>query len=190
MNHFGFYVKDFDASVARWKAAGVNWEPVTTNPAVGQGFITGPDQVRVEIYEDRSIATPMQMHHIHLLVPDPPAAQRWYVEHFGAVAGHRIGGVQVVRTRFETANVPGAEITLSKAAAPLLPTKGRSVDHIGFEVTDIDAFVARLQASGVATDGPVRYSASASQLRVVSITDPWGVDIEITQGIAGTPTAD
>src|SRR5262245_57902273 len=39
LNHFGFWVKDFDASVARWKAAGLPWEPVTTNPAQGQGFI-------------------------------------------------------------------------------------------------------------------------------------------------------
>ena len=124
MNHFGFYVRDFAESVARWKAAGVNWEPVTTNPAVGQGFITGPDQVRVEIYEDRSIATPMQMHHIHLLVPDPPAAQRWYVQHFGAVAGHRTGGVEVVRTQFDTATVPGAEITLSKSRGAAAPDEG------------------------------------------------------------------
>jgi catechol 2,3-dioxygenase-like lactoylglutathione lyase family enzyme len=187
MNHFGFYVKDFDASVARWKAAGVNWEPVTTNPAVGQGFITGPDQVRIEIYENKSIATPMQMHHIHLLVPDPPAAQRWYGQHFGAVAGQRTGGVAVVRTQFDTANVPGAEITLSKSAAPLLPTKGRSVDHIGFEVTDIDAVVARLKAAGIATDGAVRNSANASGLRIVYITDPWGVEIELTQGLAKGP---
>jgi catechol 2,3-dioxygenase-like lactoylglutathione lyase family enzyme len=188
LNHFGFYVRDFDASVARWEAAGVNWEPVTTNPAVGQGFITGPDQVRVEIYEDKSIATPMQMHHLHLLVPDPPAAQRWYVEHFGAVAGQRLGGVAAVRTQFDTANVPGAEITLSKSAAALLPTKGRSVDHIGFETKDIDAFVAKLQAAGIKTDGAVRDSANASGLRIVYITDPWGVEIEITQGLARTPT--
>ena len=60
INHFGFYVKDFDAEVARWKAAGLKWEPVT-NPSVGQGFLTGPDSVRVEIYEDKSISTPMQM---------------------------------------------------------------------------------------------------------------------------------
>jgi len=189
LNHFGFYVRDFEASVARWRAAGVNWEPVTTNPAVGQGFITGPDQVRVEIYEDKSIATPMQMHHIHLLVPDPLAAQRWYIEHFGAVAGHRLGGVAVVRTQFDTANVPGAEITLSKSEAPQLPTKGRAVDHIGFEVRDIDAFVARLQASGLKTDGAVRNSTNASGLRIVYLTDPWGVEIEITQGLAAkTPT--
>src|SRR5262245_45976705 len=27
INHFGFYVRDFEASVAKWKAAGLNWEP-------------------------------------------------------------------------------------------------------------------------------------------------------------------
>jgi catechol 2,3-dioxygenase-like lactoylglutathione lyase family enzyme len=187
LNHFGFYVKDFNASVARWQAAGLPWEPVTTNPAQGQGFINGPDQVRIEIYEDKSIATPMRMHHLHLLVPDPAAAQRWYVEHFGAVAGQRLGGVEAVRTKFDTANVPGTEITLSKSAAPLLPTKGRAVDHIGFEVSDIDAFVTRLQASGIKTDAAVRNSTNASGLRIVYITDPWGVEIEITQGLARAP---
>jgi catechol 2,3-dioxygenase-like lactoylglutathione lyase family enzyme len=101
MNHFGFYVKDFKASVARWQAAGLPWEPVTTNPAVGQGFMTGPDGVRVEIYEDKTIGPPMQMHHIHLVVPDPPAAQAWYVQHFSAVAGKRLGGVEAVRTQFD-----------------------------------------------------------------------------------------
>src|SRR6266849_9157409 len=44
INHFGFYVKDFDKAVARWKAAGLKWEPVN-NPTVRQGFLTGPDDV-------------------------------------------------------------------------------------------------------------------------------------------------
>src|SRR6516225_1616775 len=35
VNHFGFYVKDFDGAVARWKAAGLTWEPVK-NPQLGQ----------------------------------------------------------------------------------------------------------------------------------------------------------
>src|SRR5438046_8538406 len=34
INHFGFYVRDFAASVAKWKDAGLNWEPVK-NPQVG-----------------------------------------------------------------------------------------------------------------------------------------------------------
>jgi catechol 2,3-dioxygenase-like lactoylglutathione lyase family enzyme len=189
MNHFGFYVKDFKASVARWQAAGLPWEPVTTNPAVGQGFMTGPDGVRVEIYENKTIGPPMQMHHIHLVVPDPPAAQAWYVQHFSAVAGKRLGGVEAVRTQFDTANVPGAEITLSKSNAPTVPTKGRAVDHIGFEVRDIDAAVATLQAAGIKADGPVRNSTNASGLRIVYVTDPWGTEIELTQGLAATPLA-
>jgi catechol 2,3-dioxygenase-like lactoylglutathione lyase family enzyme len=180
INHFGFYVRDFAGSVARWKAAGLTWEPVK-NPQVGQGFLTGPDAVRIEIYENTSISTPMQMHHIHLFVTDPQEAQKWYVRTFGATAGRR--------AQYETANVPGAEITLAKADAPQAPTKGRSVDHIGFEVTNIDAFVAKLQAAGIKTDAAVRNSANASGLRIVYITDPWGTEIEITQGLATTPIA-
>ena len=175
INHFGFYVRDFDKAVAKWKAAGLKWEPVN-NPNVGQGFLTGPDNVRVEIYENKSISTPMQMHHIHLFVTDPLAAQKWYVEHFGATAGKR--------AQFDTANVPGTEITFSKADMPQAPTKGRSVDHMGFEVRNIDAFVGKLQAAGIKTDAAIRNSANASGLRIVYVTDPWGTEIEITEGLA------
>jgi catechol 2,3-dioxygenase-like lactoylglutathione lyase family enzyme len=148
---------------------------------VGQGFLTGPDSVRIEIYENSSIPTPMQMHHIHLFVPDPLEAQKWYVQTFGATAGKR--------AQYETAIVPGAEITLAKADTPQAPTKGRSVDHMGFEVRNIDAFVAKLQAAGIKTDGAIRNSANASGLRIVYITDPWGTEIEITEGLATTPIA-
>jgi catechol-2,3-dioxygenase len=180
INHFGFYVRDFAGSVAKWKAAGLTWEQAN-NPQVGQGFLTGPDNVRIEIYENKSIPAPIQMHHIHLNVPDQLEAQKWYVQTFGAVAGKR--------GPFETANVPGTEIAMAKAETPQAPTKGRSVDHMGFEVTNIDAFVAKLQAAGIKTDGAIRNSANASGLRIVYITDPWGTEIELTEGMATTPVA-
>jgi catechol 2,3-dioxygenase-like lactoylglutathione lyase family enzyme len=183
LNHFGFHVRDFEPSVTRWKAAGVPWEPVTTNPAQGQGFVTGPDGVRVEFYEEKSIQAPIAMHHIHLLVPDPGAAQAWYARYFGATPGTRLGGVEVVRTKFDTANVPGTEITLSKTAATLLPTRGRSVDHIGFEVTDINRFVARLPDAGLRADEGVQNSLDMPGVRVAWLTDPWGTRIEVTQGL-------
>ena len=174
INHFGFYVRDFEPSVAKWKAAGLTWEPVK-NPNVGQGFLTGPDNVRIEIYENKMISTPMAMHHIHLWVTDPLEAQKWYVQNFGATAGKR--------GMFDTANVPGAEITLAKNEAQA-PTKGRSVDHMGFEVRNIDAFVAKLQAAGIKTDAAIRNSTNAAGLRIVYVTDPWGTEIEITEGLA------
>ena len=172
INHFGFYVKDFEGSVGRWKAAGLNWEPGAN---AGQGYINGPDSVRIEIYENKSIATPMAMHHIHLQVPDPLAAQKWYIDHFGATAGKR--------NQFDTANVPGTEITLGKVDMPQAPTKGRSVDHMGFEVKNIDAFVAKLQAAGIKPDGAIRNSTNAAGIRLVYVTDPWGTEIEITEGL-------
>jgi catechol 2,3-dioxygenase-like lactoylglutathione lyase family enzyme len=123
----------------------------------------------------------MEMHHIHLMVPDPLAAQKWYVEHFAATAGKR--------GQFDTASVPGTELSLSKADKPMAPTKGRSVDHMGFEVKNIDAYVARLLAAGIKTDAAIRNSANASGLRVAYITDPWGTEIELTEGLAATPAA-
>jgi catechol 2,3-dioxygenase-like lactoylglutathione lyase family enzyme len=173
INHFGFHVKDFDASVAKWKAAGLNVEP-GRNPK--QAFLTAPDEIRVEILEDTSIRNPVEMHHIHLFVPDPAAAQAWYVKTFGAVAGKR--------GRFDTANVPGAEIAFDKADTPQTPSKGRSADHIGFEVTSIDQFVKNLEIAGIHTEAPIHGSANASKLRIAFLTDPWGTYIELTQGLA------
>jgi hypothetical protein len=113
-----------------------------------------------------------------------------YVQHFAAVAGILMGGTDPVqRTRFDTVNVPGTEITLSQGNGQLLPTKGRGVDGIGFEVADIDALVARLRTAGIVTDGEIRNGIEAAGLRTVSITDPWGTGIEITQGLRSTPVA-
>lgn len=174
LNHFGFSVRDFEASVASWKAAGLTWEP-GRNPPDGQGFLVAPDNVRIEIFENRAQSTPIQMNHIHLNVTDVMQAQQWYVQNFGAVAGKR--------GRWDVANVPGTEITIGKVDTLQTPTDGRSVDHIGFEVRNIDAFVAKLQAAGIKTDAAIRNSTNASGLRIVFVTDPWGTKIEITEGL-------
>lgn len=175
INHFGFHVKNFDASVAKWKAAGLS---VEMGPNPKQAFLTAPDNVRVEILEDASISNPIEMHHIHLFVPDSTAAQAWYVKTFGAIAGKR--------AQFDTANVPGAEIAFNKVSMPQIPSKGRSADHIGFEVKSIDEFVKKLDAGGIKTEAPIRTSANASKLRIAYIYDPWGTYIELTEGL--TPT--
>jgi catechol 2,3-dioxygenase-like lactoylglutathione lyase family enzyme len=172
INHFGFHVKNFDASIAKWKAAGISMD-ASANPK--QMFLNGPDGVRVEILEDTSIAGPIEMHHIHLFNPDPLAAQAWYVKNFGAVAGKR--------AQFDTATVPGAEIAFTKTDALQVPSKGRAVDHMGFEVKNIDQFVAQLEAAGIHPDAPIRFSPNASKTRIAFITDPWGTYVELTEGL-------
>src|SRR5579863_8402275 len=103
LNHFGLHVKNLNDWAPKWKAAGI---PIELGNSPKQMFVTGPDDVRVEILEDATIATPVAMHHIHLFLPDPLAAQAWYVKNFGAVAGKR--------GMFDTATVPGAEFALTK----------------------------------------------------------------------------
>jgi hypothetical protein len=56
------------------------------------------------------------------------------------------------------------------------------IDHIGFEVKDLDGFYKTLQAQGIEFEGPVRQSANASQLKVAFLTDLWGTRIELTEG--------
>jgi catechol 2,3-dioxygenase-like lactoylglutathione lyase family enzyme len=177
VNHIGFSVRDFDGSVAKWKAAGLTWESGRPSPD-GQGFLVAPDKIRLEIFENRSQPAPIMMNHVHLQVTDIAQGQQWYVQHFGGVAGKR--------GRWDVANVPGTELTIGKVETLQAPTKGRSLDHIGFEVKNIDAFVAKLQAAGIRTDAPVRNSANASGLRIAFVTDPWGTEIEITEGLNTT----
>ncbi|PWU12661.1 MAG: hypothetical protein C5B51_00335 [Terriglobia bacterium] len=176
MNHFGLHVKNFDESIARWKAAGLKIEAGNTPK---QAFVTAPDDIRVEIIENPSIPGPVAMHHIRLWVPDPVAAQSWYIKNFGAVAGKR--------NNLDTANVPGAEIAFTKNTMDLAPTKGRSVDHIGFEVTNIEQFTKKLEAAGIPLETSLRNSQNAPKLRIAYILDPWGTYIELTQGLPPTP---
>ncbi|MBI2188434.1 MAG: hypothetical protein HYU37_15135 [Acidobacteria bacterium] len=59
INHFGFNVKDINASVAKWQAAGLKIEPGNDGRA-DQRWLTTPDGARVEILEDKAIAQPIR----------------------------------------------------------------------------------------------------------------------------------
>jgi hypothetical protein len=62
------------------------------------------------------------------------------------------------------------------------PTKGRSIDHIGFDVANLEAFVASLEAKGIKMDAPVRQVPN-SNVKVAFLTDPYGTYIELTEGL-------
>ena len=58
----------------------------------------------------------------------------------------------------------------------------RAIDHIGFDVENLDSVVRMLEARGIALDGPVR-QVPGSALKVAFLTDPWGTRIELTEGL-------
>jgi catechol 2,3-dioxygenase-like lactoylglutathione lyase family enzyme len=172
VNHFGFQVKHMQDWLPKWQAAGLKMEPQTRPTQV---FLIGPDEVRVEILEDEMLDVPLRMHHVHLFVPDPVAAQAWYAKTFGAVPGKR--------GQFDAADLPGVNLTFTKADTPTAPTMGRSIDHIGFEVKGLEPFIKKLEASGIKFDRPYQKSQLAPTLSISYLTDPWGTYIELTENL-------
>jgi catechol-2,3-dioxygenase len=125
-----------------------------------------------------------------LAITTPSFAQLESPNATGVALGHiHINAADVdAQTRF-WAGVGGQIVQREKLTMVQIPDVYRAVDHIGFEVKNIDAFVAKLQAAGIKTDAPVRNSTNASGLRIAYTTDPWGTEIELTEGLNTTPLA-
>jgi catechol 2,3-dioxygenase-like lactoylglutathione lyase family enzyme len=172
VNHVGFIVNNVQERVAQWKAAGVAVLPGNNN-RLDQAFVVTPDGVRIEILEDKTQPMPIRHEHIHLSVPaaEIPKAQAWYAKTFGGKVGTRNDAPVV--------NLPGAQIRFAMADTKQAPTRGRVLDHIGFDVKDHAAFVKKIEAEGIKLDEPVRKSAAGNT--ITYITDPWGTRIEIVQ---------
>jgi catechol 2,3-dioxygenase-like lactoylglutathione lyase family enzyme len=181
VNHFGFVVKDMPAALAKWKANNLKIE---TGENPNQAYVVAPDGIRLEVFGDPSLATPVAMNHIHFYPTDIPAMQAWYAKTFGGVAGKR---ARVARPGWiDCDDLPGVNLSFSAGDEKLAPTKGRSLDHIGFEVKNLDAFVKRLEAQGIKMDSAPRVVAN-TKTKIAFLTDPWGTYIELTEGLAPAP---
>ena len=141
--------------------------------------MTTPDGLtRVEILQAEEQLAPIRFHHIHFYVAKDviPQVQKWYAEMFGAVPGLR--GVNVA------ADLPGVNLSFSpsEGTAKSVPTQGRVIDHIGFEIVNLEPFVKQLEAKGVKFDRPYSKGAAAGVF-VAFLTDPWGTTVELSEGL-------
>jgi catechol 2,3-dioxygenase-like lactoylglutathione lyase family enzyme len=174
VNHFGFQVRSMKDWLPKWQAAGIKIEP-QTRPT--QAYLLTPDDVRIEILEEPTLPTPIAGHHIHFFTQDVPGMQAWYVKTFGAIPG--------TRAQFQTADLPGINLTFTAAPPPSDPTSGRALSSIVFEVKDLKAFLATLKSAGIKIDEPYK-KIPHSSIAKATITDPWGTTIELTEGLAST----
>ena len=172
INHVGFLVKDIQPWIAKWQAAGLKMEPQARPTQV---YLIAPDDVRVEILEDKSIDAPLKMHHVHFYTASPLETQAWYAKTFGAAPGKR--------GQFDAADLPGVNLTFAKAETPTVATKGRSLDHLGFEVKNLEAFCHKLETAGIKLDRPYTRIPN-STTAIAFLTDPWGSYIELTENLA------
>jgi catechol 2,3-dioxygenase-like lactoylglutathione lyase family enzyme len=185
INHIGFNVQNYDDYYAKFTAAGGHIE--NFHDTKGRSFFFTPDGVMLEIAEGRGLTAPAGQMHVHTFVNDVPPPTRehqvvpfemylWYHKMFGAELngggpGSGLGD-----------HIPGGNLRISQSRATVLPTKGRPVDHIGFEIKNLEAFCKQLEANGVKLDAPystTRHKSFAS----AELTDPWGTSIELTEGL-------
>ena len=190
VNHIGFSVPNLRQMVDKVKANG--FQMITTTEATPDrvvkddiagpaqpggasiAFAQGPDDLKVEFVEAAQQTIPIALHHVHFFNPKNTEMQAWYAKTFGATP--RTGGA------FPQAILPGVALNFSPSTDPVVGTQGRVLDHIGFEVKNLEAFCKKLEADGITLTTPYR-QVPALGIAIAFFTDPWGTYIELTEGL-------
>jgi len=210
VNHVGFMVPNDEEAIAKWKSEGVTAEylPSAYVPTAKLGYAYTPDDLKVRVNRDKSMTTPIGSPLVMIWVAKSavPEVSDWYIKVFGAKPGQPINnGVSVM-------GIPGLRLSVvSSIEDPIsrtppavglihgtppetafmekllktnlgVPTKGRTLDHIGFEVDNLESFCKKMEAKGVKFEeaySKTRHKGFAS----AKFTDPFGVTVELTEGL-------
>jgi catechol 2,3-dioxygenase-like lactoylglutathione lyase family enzyme len=179
INHMGLKVRKLSDFTARFDHAGLTYDP----PRIGrektpQTYVTGPETFRMELVEDPGLPAPVVSHHLHYWLEQPTEVKTWYVR--------KLLVQPTMRGPYESGDLPGMNLTfapLGSQKVPGVPMKGRLMDSIGFDVTDLRSYIAKIQANGVTLDAPYARDAELG-LMSATLTDPWGVPIKLTEGLS------
>jgi catechol 2,3-dioxygenase-like lactoylglutathione lyase family enzyme len=201
-DHIGFAVPDVPALTTKIVAAGykltVGREPVPgKEAAAAQGtqapygrfsYILGPDGTKVELVTSaEKTAAPIVYHHIHFINKQYVEMRNWYVRAFDATERT---GPNTFTDYFAGGDLKGVGYSLNffrwegDQSVTHVSTKGRATDHVGFEVRNLPAFIKELEGKGIKlTEGYKKSNSKMGGVATAMITDPWGVQIELTEGL-------
>jgi catechol 2,3-dioxygenase-like lactoylglutathione lyase family enzyme len=189
VNHVGFYVPSVRKMLDTVKAAGfrvVTREELPASQTVADdiayvestktnvAFVMLPEGTKVEFVENPTVTAPVSNHHVHFATDRIDEMQAWYVKTFAARAG--------MRGTFKAADLPGVNLTFGGTTDPVTGTRGRAIDHIGFEVKNLEAFCKQLESQGIKFDRPYSYIPQIG-FAIAFLTDPFGTYIELTEGM-------
>jgi len=157
VNHVGFIVQNVQDSVAKWKAAGVAGESRkqhSARPGLGRhaGRLAGRDSRGQE--PERSDQARAR---------SPLSAGRGARQEPGVVC-QNVRRKAGCATRRRSPTYRASRCGSNKVDKPLIPTKGRILDHIGFDVVNIEGFVKKLEADGIKLDRPITRNPNGSAL--------------------------
>ncbi|MGE0448827.1 MAG: VOC family protein [Vicinamibacterales bacterium] len=175
MDHFGFRVRSMPDMLRAMRAAGFEVQREFTG-AEGQpnAYVLGPDGLRFELQEDPALQRVALPNHVHFYTPMYRELLEWYTRTFSLAPRSR-GTIET------TADAGSVNLTFAGADAPRAPTRGRAIDHIGFEIQDLEAFCRQLELKGITLDQAFR-EVPAIGLKIAYVMDPSGVYVELTEG--------
>jgi catechol 2,3-dioxygenase-like lactoylglutathione lyase family enzyme len=200
-DHIGFAVPNVPAMAMKLAAEGyqetTGREPVpgtSPTPPAASGtsavygrfaYFIGPDGAKIELVTAAAPnAPPIVAHHIHFINKQYVEMQQWYMKAFDATL--RSGQTDF----FIGADLAGVGYSLNffrwegDQTITHVPTKGRVVDHVGFEVKNLEEFCKKLEAKGITlTRGYRQKDKAMGNIATALLTDPWGVSIELTEGL-------
>lgn len=185
------------AGIADAKARGIR-------PTGGAGFayLRGPDDALVEYQGNMPVE---RFNHVHMFQDQPYCAQLWYATHL-LVPSPAGGPGQPPRTvencriergpdktfpalewdgTYRTPSVTSSMFSdvsvfwyMNQGNTPAVSTRGHVMDHVGLSVSDLDAWVGKLRAEGVALLGS---PYALGNLRAVMIEGPSREAIELVE---------
>lgn len=173
INHVGFRVRDLAGMLAKTKQAG--FTVTSENPQRALAFVMAPDQIRVEYLEDKTQKSEVAGGHVHLVVENEasiPELEAWYMKVFG--------GRATIRGSYREVTTPGTAVSFGVSKTPVVGTKGRTLDHIGFDIKNLEAYCKKLEREGIKLDVPYRIVPSLN-LALAFVTDPRGTYIELNE---------
>jgi len=143
IDHFGFSVADVPAMVEKAKVMGAEvvsepYRGITTNMIA---MIQDPWGTKIELLEDPSF---IGIQHVHMITEDVELLRDWFLAVFGGDYDPERGGDRIHAIRYD-----GSWLYFSESEeGGTLPSRGRSLDHMGFSVSDMSEVVAKIQGSG------------------------------------------
>jgi len=132
------------------------------------GFVEDPWGTKIEIIDDPALRG---VHHAHLSSADPEAALDWYAKVFGGERDKFAGTLAGV-------NYGNIWLFARKSDEAIAPTQGRSFDHLGWSVPNLEAAATELRSKGVTFSMEPR---DFRGIRISMVEGPDGVLIEVLQ---------
>ena len=169
IDHIGWSFEDLDAKMVEFEEAGIKIvAPARQLGSIKFGFIEDPWGTKIEIIDDPALRG---THHVHLSTPDPEGTLEWYANVFG-------GEHDKFADTLPGLNYGNIWLFAAKTDDVIAPTRGRSMDHLGWSVPNLDAAATELRSKGVKFSlEPRDYRG----IRISMVEGPDGVRIEVLQ---------